>query len=84
MMAGMFRDALSWVAGLIEAVGVVAAILLVGLVVGMTGFWILVHSLSKLAGQPAESDPQEHEQDFDVEEQMAAAQRDEDSPPFEI
>jgi hypothetical protein len=83
MIGGMFRDALSWFAGLIESVSVVVAILIVGLVFGMAGFWILGRSLRKLGGPPAELDSPEYELNEDVAGQAVSTQRDEDSPPSE-
>jgi len=83
MIVEIFRGALDWFVGLIELVSVIAALLLVGLVVGMTGFWFLVRCLSKLAGPSAELDPDEYELGEDVAGQVVAIPRDEDSPPSE-
>jgi hypothetical protein len=84
MIGALFRDALDWFVGLIEFVSVVAAILIVGLVFGMTGFWILGRSLRKLAGPPVESDPGEYELDEGMAGQVVSIRRDEDSPPSEL
>ena len=83
MIGSLFRDALSWFVGLTEFVSVVAAILAVGLVFGMTCFWILGRSLSKLAGPPVEL-PDEYELDEDLAGQIISIPRDEDSPPSEL
>jgi hypothetical protein len=79
MIIAIFRGALHWFVSLIEVVAVVTAILLVGLVVGSTGFWILYRSLSKLEGPSAELDPQEYELEENV-----ALRRNEDSPPSDL
>lgn len=59
MIISLFQKAVSWLAGLAEAAVVIAVVLLIGLVVGMTGFWILSHFASKLAGPTAELDSYE-------------------------
>lgn len=84
MIIGLFKEATSWLVNLTEVVAVIAAILLIGLVVGMTGFRILGHFLSKLGGPPVELDPCE-----DVSDEMAAAKvvsirPDKDSPPSKL
>ena len=84
MIVAIFRGALHWVVGLIEVVAVVTAILLVGLVVGMTGFWILGRSLIKLEGPSVGLDPREYELDEDVAAQVVALRRGEDSPPSDL
>jgi hypothetical protein len=84
MIVAIFRGALHWFVGLIEVVAVVTAILLVGLIVGMTGFWILGRSLSKLEGPSVELDPREYELDEDVAGQVGSLRRDEDSPPSNL
>jgi hypothetical protein len=66
MIIGLFKEAVSWFVSLTEVGLVIAAMLLIGLGVGMTGFWMLGRFLSKLGGPPAELDP--HEDD----EEMAA------------
>jgi hypothetical protein len=89
MINALFRGPLDWFAGLIELVLVIAAILLVGLVVGMTGFWILGRFVRKLAGPQDELDSDEDELDEDeldkdVFGQAVSIRRDdEDSPPSE-
>ena len=65
-------------------VAVVTAILLVGLIVGMTGFWILGRSLRKLEGPSVELDAREYELDEDVAGQVGSLRRDEDSPPSNL
>jgi hypothetical protein len=82
MIVAIFRGALHWFVGLIEVVAVVTTILLVGLVVGLTGFWILGRSLSKLEGPSAELDPQEYEMDEDVGGRAISFRR--DSPPSDL
>jgi hypothetical protein len=57
MIIGLLKEAVSWFVSLTEVGLVIAAMLVIGLVVGMTGFWILGRCLSKLGGPPAELDP---------------------------
>ena len=47
---------LYWLTVLLEVASVIAAILLIGLVAGMTSFWILGRFARKLAGPSAELD----------------------------
>ena len=54
MIIGIFRDAIGWFVNLTEVGVVIAVILLVAVVVGMTGFWILSRFMRKLAGPPTE------------------------------
>jgi hypothetical protein len=70
MIIGLFKEALGWILSLTEVGVVIAVMLLIALVVGMTGFWILSRFMSKLAGPPTELDPHDDETD-----EMA------DSPP---
>jgi hypothetical protein len=81
MIVGLFKEAVSWFVSLTEVGAVIAAILLIGLVVGMAGFWILGHFIGKLAGPPAELDPYE----MDLEEmegaKVVSIRPDDDSPP---
>jgi len=61
MIIGLLKEAVGWFVSLTEVGVVIAAMLLIGLVVGMTGFWTLGHCLSKLGGPPAELGPYEDE-----------------------
>ena len=62
MFISLFQGTVSWLVGLIEAAVVITAMLFIGLVVGMTGFWMLSHFASKLAPQDSdEGDPEEGE-----------------------
>jgi hypothetical protein len=54
MMIGLLKEVVSWFVSLSEVGAVIAAVLLIGLVVGMTGFWVLGYFLRKLAGPPTE------------------------------
>jgi hypothetical protein len=60
MIIGLFKDAVSWLVSLTEAGLAIVAVLLIGLAVGMSGFWLLSRGLSKLGGPP-EVDPFEDE-----------------------
>ncbi len=63
MIIGLFKDAIGWFVSLTEVGVVIAVILVIAVVVGMTGFWILSRFMSKLAGPAAEIDPPEGETD---------------------
>ncbi len=80
MIADLFRGFLQWWIGLIESVSAVAAILLIGLVVGITCFWVLSRSVRKLAGPAADLDPDEDELNENAVE-VAPVQQEENSPP---
>jgi len=54
MIIDLLKDLVSWFVSLGEVGAVIAAVLLIGLVVGMTGFWVLGYFLRKLAGPPSE------------------------------
>lgn len=56
MIIGLFKDLVHWLLSLTEVGAVIAAVLLVGLIVGMAGFWVLGFFVSKLAGPPTELD----------------------------
>jgi hypothetical protein len=56
MIIGLLKELVGWFVSLTEAAASIAAILLIGLVAGTTGFWILSHCLRKLSGPPAEED----------------------------
>jgi len=80
MIIGLFKDAVSWVVSLAEAGAVIAAVLLIGLAVGMSGFWLLSRGLSKLGGPP-EQDPFEDEPEGTADAKVAATGPDDNSPP---
>ena len=62
MFISLFQGAVSWFVGLTEAAVVIAVMLFIGLVVGMTGFWMLSHFASKLDPKDSyEGDPEEGE-----------------------
>jgi hypothetical protein len=63
MIVGLFKEGVSWFVSLTEVGVVIALILLAGLAVGVTAFWILGRFLRKLAGPPTELDPYEDEPD---------------------
>jgi hypothetical protein len=61
VIIGFIKEVVSWFVSLTEVSVAIAAMLLIGLIVGMTGFWMLSHFLSKLGGPAAELDPYEDE-----------------------
>ena len=63
MIIGLFKEALGWFLSLTEVGVVIAVILAIAVVVGMTGFWILSRFMSNLAGPPIELDPDEDRPD---------------------
>jgi hypothetical protein len=63
MIIGLFKEAIGWLLSLTEAGVAIAVILAIAVVVGMTGFWILSRFMRKLAGPPAELDPDEDQPD---------------------
>ena len=79
MFISLFQGLLGWFVGLTEAAVVIAVVLLIGLVVGMTGFWMLSHFARKLAGPTAEIDPYE-----DDPEEIEGAEVGENSPPSKL
>jgi hypothetical protein len=84
MIISLFQGAVSWFVGLTEAAVVIAVMLLIGLVVGMTAFWLLGRGLSKLAGPPAELDPYEDEPEEMAGAGVVSICPDEDSPPSKL
>jgi len=64
MIIGLLKEIVGWFVSLSEVGAVIGAVLLVGLVIGMTGFWLLGYVLRKLSGPPSEleSDPDEPEE----------------------
>jgi hypothetical protein len=61
IIIGLLKEMVSWFVSLSEVGAVIAAVLLIGLVVGMTGFWALGYFLRKLAGPPTELEPYQDE-----------------------
>jgi hypothetical protein len=63
MFIGFIKDALGWFVSAAEAGLVITLVLLIGLFLGMTGFWIMGRLLGKLGGRPAadafEEEPEE-------------------------
>jgi hypothetical protein len=84
MIIGLFKEVVGWFVSLTEVGVVIAAVLLIGLVVGMTGFWILGHFLNKLGGPPAELDPYEVEPEEIAGAKVVSIRPDEDSPPSKL
>ena len=80
MIIDLFQEAVSWFVGLTVAAVAIAAMLFIGLVVGMTGFWMLGYCLSKLAGPPTELDPYEDESEEMAGTNAVSIRSDEDSP----
>jgi|HubBroStandDraft_1064217.scaffolds.fasta_scaffold339500_2 hypothetical protein len=54
MIMGLFKEVVSWLVSLTEVGLAIAAMLLIGLGVGMAVFWMLGRFLSKLGGPPDE------------------------------
>ena len=54
MIIDLLKEVVSWFVSLGEVGAVIAAVLLIGLVVGMTGFWVLGYFIKKLAGPSSE------------------------------
>jgi hypothetical protein len=81
MLLGLFKDATSWFVGLAEAAGALAAVLLVGLVVGMGGFWSLSYLAKKLAGPTADLDVSDDPSLEMDDAEVVSTSPDEDSPP---
>jgi hypothetical protein len=79
MIIGLFKEVVGWFVSLTEV-----GVLLIGLVVGMTGFWILGHFLNKLGGPPAELDPYEVEPEEIAGAKVVSIRPDEDSPPSKL
>jgi hypothetical protein len=61
MIIGLFKELVGWFVSLTEVAAFLAAILLIGLVAGTTGFWMLSRCARKLSGPPAEFDPNQDE-----------------------
>jgi hypothetical protein len=80
MIIGLFKEAVSWFISLAEVGIAIAAMLLIGLVVGRTGFWMLSHCLSKLGGPPSELEPAEDEREDMAGNKVVSICPDEDSP----
>jgi hypothetical protein len=56
----MLWELLQWFISLVEVIGVLAVILVAGVMIAMGAFWILARSLGKLTVEP---DPDESEMD---------------------
>lgn len=80
MFLGLFKDAVSWFAGLSEAAVAIAAVLFIGLLVGMTGFWLLSRLVKKLEGPTTELDSYEDEGEESECAEVGSICPDEDSP----
>jgi hypothetical protein len=61
MFVSLLKDAVGCLASVAEVGLVIAAVLLIGLLLGMSGFWILGRLLGKLGGPPPPLDPLEDE-----------------------
>jgi hypothetical protein len=73
MIIGLLKEAVSWFVSLTEVGLVIAAMLLIGLIVGMTGFRMLGRCLRKLGGPPDELDQCAELDPYEVEpEEMTA------------
>jgi hypothetical protein len=83
MIVGLFKEAVSWLVSLTEAGVAIVAMLLIGLLAGMTGFWILSYCLGKLGGPP-ELDLYEDEPEEMTGAKVVSIRPDEDSPPSKL
>ena len=66
MIIGLLKEIVGWFVSLSEVAAVITAVLLVGLVVGMTVFWVLGYVLRQLSGPPSElesDEPEESDED---------------------
>jgi hypothetical protein len=61
MIIGLLNEVVRWFVSLSEVGAVITAVLLIGLIVGMSGFWVLGYFLRKLAGSPTELEPYQDE-----------------------
>jgi hypothetical protein len=61
MIVGLFRELLGWFINLAEVTLAIAAVLLVGLAIGMAGFRILSRIMSMFSGPPPALDPYDEE-----------------------
>jgi hypothetical protein len=84
VIIGLIKEVVSWFVSLTEVGVAIAAMLLIGLIVGMTAFWMLGHCLSKLGGPPAELDPYEDEPEETAGAKVVSICPDEDSPPSKL
>jgi hypothetical protein len=82
MIVGLFKEAVGWLVSLTEAGAVIAALLLAGLAVGATGFWLLGRCVSKLS-PPAELDPYEYDPEEMGGVKVVVIRPDDDSPRSE-
>jgi hypothetical protein len=81
MIMGLLKEALDWFVSLTEVGVVIAAMLLIGLAIGMTGFLILSRGLRKLSGPPVELDPYEVELEKMAGAKIVSISPEDDSPP---
>jgi hypothetical protein len=84
MIIGLFKEAIGWLVSVAEVGFVITAILLIGLALGMTGFWILSHFASKLGGPEAELDPYKDEPEETVGANVVSICPEADSPPSKL
>jgi hypothetical protein len=79
MIVGLFKEAVGWLVSLTEVGAVIAALLLMGLAIGATGFWVLSQCVSKLS-PPAELDPYEIDPEEIAGAKVVSIRPDEESP----
>ena len=84
MIIGLIKEVVSWFVSLTEVGVAIAAMLLIGLIVGMTGFWMLGNCLRKMGGSPAELDPYEDDPEETACAKVVSICPDEDSPPSKL
>jgi len=56
-------DLLQWFTSFVEVIAVITVILMAGLIIAMTAFWVLARILGRLAGPHIELDPDDYEID---------------------
>ena len=81
IIVGMLWEALQWFVSLGEVIAVMVAILMAGLFIAMTAFWVLSRILGTLAGAPVEADPNEFETDSGLEAALVPNAPDDASLP---
>ena len=68
MIIDLLKEVVRWFVNLGEVGAVIAVVLLIGLVVGMTVFWMLGYFLRKLAGPPSELESDQDEPEESTED----------------
>jgi uncharacterized membrane protein len=66
---------LHWLTALAEVIAVVAAILVLGLLIAVAGFWTISRILGRFEDAPLEPDPYDDEIDYDLKTPEIPADR---------